>query len=178
MTQPYYPPVQNNQAANAAWSGTSGPFVLPNGEQAVTGPNGNCVVRGGRYHYRATKGRAWAARLIDAVLLVALTAGVIGASVSTLPATTSDDLKAALMVLPYPVFAILLGMLYGTMCSPGQAVCGVVSLRCRSGRRVGAWRGMWRYLAIAFFPVTLLAALDLPTTWEEDIRVYDRRPMA
>src|SRR5699024_5952415 len=64
--------------------------------------------------------------------------------------------------------------------SPGQALCGVVSLQTAHGRRVGFWRGMGRYLAIGFFPIALLLLvwifLDAPASDSAPIRVYRRTP--
>lgn len=64
--------------------------------------------------------------------------------------------------------------------SPGQALCGVVSLQIAHGRRVGFWRGMGRYPAIGFFPIALLLLLwttfDAPALDSVPIKVFRRIP--
>src|SRR5699024_709930 len=68
----------------------------------------------------------------------------------------SIDAAAGMALITYPLMVLIFGALYGCTVSPGQALCGVVSLQTAHGRRVGFWRGMGRYLAIGFFPIALL----------------------
>lgn len=81
-------------------------------------------------------------------------------------------------LIGYPLMALVFGALYGCTVSPGQALCGVVTLK-HSGRRVGFWRGTTRYLGVAFFPVTIILLIwtifDAPTLDLDPIDVYYRR---
>src|SRR5699024_11310209 len=54
----------------------------------------------------------------------------------------SIDAAAGMALITYPLMVLIFGALYGCTVSPGQALCGVVSLQTAHGRRVGFWRGM------------------------------------
>src|SRR5699024_12731352 len=49
----------------------------------------------------------------------------------------SIDAAARVALITYPLMVLLFGALYGCTVSPGQALCGVVSLQTAHGRRVG-----------------------------------------
>ncbi|MEY8570403.1 MULTISPECIES: RDD family protein [Brevibacterium] len=124
--------------------------------------------------------RRWWARILDAVFVLFFTGMFIGIAL-TLSAVNiiSVDDAAKVALISYPLMALVFGVLYGCTVSPGQALCGVVTLK-HSGRRVGFWRGMTRYVAVAFFPITILlligSLLDAPTIDLDPIDVYYRRP--
>lgn len=128
----------------------------------------------------APSARRWWPRILDAVFVLFFTGVTIGFAV-VLSAVNLISLDAAtgVSLASYPLMAIIFGILYGGTVSPGQALCGVVTLK-HSGRRVGAWRGMWSYLGVAFFPITILlliwTLLDAPTFDLDPIDVYYRRP--
>src|SRR5699024_2541300 len=94
----------------------------------------------------------------------------------------SIDAAAGMALITYPLMVLIFGALYGCTVSPGQALCGVVSLPTAHGRRVGFWLGLGRYLAIGFFPIALLLLvwvfLDAPAVVSAPIRVYRRTPQA
>lgn len=141
------------------------------------GPDGNGVWRAGRFFGRASGPRRWSGRILDALFAAILTAAALGI------ANAVDGDLALTGFVAYPASFLFLGALYGCTCSPGQAIAGVVSLRSSSGRRVGFWRGMLRYLFVGLLPISVImliwAALDgggsVPGG-EEAIRVYRRRP--
>lgn len=148
-------------------------------QERVSGKDGNGVHRGGVFLLRASAARRWWARIIDAAIVVALFGAVVAALlVSGETVQLSDSAAGLTMFAAYPVLLLVLGALYGCTCSPGQALTGVVSLRCHSGKRVGFWRGMFRYLGIGLLPITAVLALgsllDLPTFNDEEVRVYRR----
>lgn len=146
----------------------------------MSGKDGNGVQRGDVFVLRASAARRWWARVFDGMFIVAAAAVVFAvAAVLADTGRVSDDVMVAALVFGYPVLLLIFGALYGCSSSPGQALLGVVSLRCHSGRRVGFWRGMCRYVSVGFFPITALIAilsiLELPTSfYDEEIRVYRR----
>lgn len=128
----------------------------------------------------APSGRRWWARILDAVFVLFFTGMVIGIAVALTGVNIiSLDAATGAALASYPLMALVFGALYGCTVSPGQALCGVVTLK-HSGRRVGFWRGMTRYFAVAFFPITILLFIwtifDAPTMDLDPIDVYDRRP--
>ena len=154
------------------------PGVFPPGER-VSGKDGNGVYRGAVFLPRASAARRWWARIIDGTFVVVLAAGVAaGAVLAAAKGVADDPVMAATAFSVYPALLLVFGALYGCMRSPGQALTGVVSLRCDSGKRVGFWRGMFRYLGVGFLPVTavlaLMSFLDLPVFFDESVRVYRR----
>lgn len=123
--------------------------------------------------------RRWWARILDAVFVLFCTGMLIGIALALAAVniiSIDDATKVAL--ISYPLMALVFGVLYGCTVSPGQALCGVVTLK-HSGRRVGFWRGTTRYLAVAFFPVTVVLLIwtifDAPTLDLDPIDVYYRR---
>lgn len=102
----------------------------------------------------------------------------IALALTTVNIISIDD-AAKVALISYPLMALVFGALYGCTLSLGQVLCGVVTLK-HSGRRVGLWRGMTRYLAVAFFPITVVLLIwilfDAPTMDLDPIDVYYRRP--
>lgn len=137
-------------------------------------PGLGVVMRRGQPHPEATSERRWAARLIDAALIVGVTV-MCGA----LFVSASGDLGVGIVlaVPGYVATLVFFGVLYGCMASPGQALVGVVSLRAWTGRRVGAWRGAWRYLGVGLAPlwVVVLIADSWNAGYDEPVRVVFRR---
>ena len=124
--------------------------------------------------------RRWWARILDAVFVLFFTGLVIGIALAlTAVNIISIDDATKVALISYPLMALVFGALYGCTVSPGQALCGVVTLKY-SGRRVGFWRGMSRYVAVAFFPITIVLLIwtffDAPTMDLDPIDVYCRRP--
>ncbi|UVI35562.1 RDD family protein [Brevibacterium spongiae] len=122
--------------------------------------------------------RRWWARTLDAVFVLFFTGMLIGIALAlTAVNIISIDGATKVALISYPLMALIFGALYGCTVSPGQALCGVVTLK-HSGRRVGFWRGMSRYVAVAFFPITILLAIwtifDAPTMDLDPIDVYYR----
>ena len=131
----------------------------------------------------ASTSRRWWARILDAFFVLVFTGFIIGLAFALYGADAiSIDAAARVALITYPLMVLLFGALYGCTVSPGQALCGVVSLQTAHGRRVGFWRGMGRYLAIGFFPIALLLLvwifLDAPASDSAPIRVYRRTPQA
>ncbi|GAA1512864.1 RDD family protein [Brevibacterium permense] len=123
--------------------------------------------------------RRWWARILDAVFVLFCTGMLIGIALALAAANIiSIDDATKVAFIGYPLMALVFGALYGCTVSPGQALCGVVTLK-HSGRRVGFWRGTTRYLAVAFFPVTIILLIwtifDTPTLDLDPIDVYYRR---
>ncbi|MGM0697956.1 MAG: RDD family protein [Actinomycetota bacterium] len=123
--------------------------------------------------------RRWWARILDAVLVLFCTGTVVGVAIALAGIKViSLDAATGVALASYPLMALVFGALYGCTVSPGQALCGVVTLK-HSGRRVGFWRGTTRYLAIAFFPITVVLLIwtifDAPTLDLDPIDVYYRR---
>ncbi|SDS10636.1 RDD family protein [Brevibacterium siliguriense] len=124
--------------------------------------------------------RRWWARILDAVFVLLFSGLVIGIALAltTVNIISIDD-AAKVALISYPLMALVFGALYGCTLSLGQVLCGVVTLK-HSGRRVGLWRGMTRYLAVAFFPITVVLLIwilfDAPTMDLDPIDVYYRRP--
>ena len=103
--------------------------------------------------------RRWWARILDAVFVLFFTGLVIGIALAlTAVNIISIDDATKVALISYPLMALVFGALYGCTVSPGQALCGVVTLK-HSGRRVGFWRGMSRYVAVAFFPITIVVLI-------------------
>lgn len=124
--------------------------------------------------------RRWWARILDAVFVLFFTGVVIGIALAlTAVNIISIDNATKVALISYPLMALVFGAFYGCTFSPGQALCGVVTLK-HSGRRVGFWRGMTRYVAVAFFPITIVLSVwmffDAPTMDLDPIDVYYRRP--
>jgi threonine/homoserine/homoserine lactone efflux protein len=88
----------------------------------------------------------------------------------------SLDAATGACLISYPLIVLVFGALYGCTVSPGQALCGVVSLQVAHGRRVGFWRGMGRYLAVGFFPIAITVVIwaffDAPTIDSVPIKVF------
>lgn len=110
---------------------------------------------GGRYE-RASAPRRWFSRLIDAVIVVgvAVAAAVVGKNTGTSETATIAFFGA------YTCAALVLGVLYGLGYGIGQMAMGMKSRLARNGRRVGPFRGAWRYLLIAYFPVTIFVVVS------------------
>ena len=124
--------------------------------------------------------RRWWARILDAVFVIFLTGMLFGIVFALVGINIiSIDGATAIALISYPLIALFFGALYGCTVSPGQALCGVVTLK-HSGRRVGFWRGMTRYAAVAFFPITIVIVVwtffDAPTMDLDPIDVYLRTP--
>lgn len=120
--------------------------------------------------------------MLDAVFVLVLTGLIIGVGLALAGANLiSLDAATGAALFSYPLMTMVFGALYGCTVSPGQALCGVVSLKT-GGRRVGFWRGMGRYLAVAFFPVTIVGFiwtfLDAPSFELDPIEVFSRTPYA
>ena len=131
----------------------------------------------------ASTSRRWWARILDAVFILMFTGFIIAIAFALYGVDViSIDAAVGVALITYPLMVLLFGALYGCTVSPGQALCGVVSLQTAHGRRVGFWRGMGRYLAIGFFPIALLLLvwifLDAPASDSAPIRVYRRTPQA
>ncbi|WP_262775104.1 RDD family protein [Brevibacterium permense] len=127
----------------------------------------------------APSGRRWWARVIDAIFVLFCTGMLIGIALALTGINiVSLDAATGVALASYPLMALVFGALYGCTVSPGQVLCGVVTLK-HSGRRVGFWRGTTRYLAVAFFPITAVLLIwtffDAPTMDLDSIDVYDRR---
>ncbi|WP_434591660.1 RDD family protein [Brevibacterium sp. 1718] len=123
--------------------------------------------------------RRWWARVLDAIFVLFCTGTVVGVAIALAGIKIiSLDAATGVALASYPLMALVFGALYGCTVSPGQALCGVVTLK-HSGRRVGFWRGTTRYLAIAFFPITVVLLIwtifDAPTLDLDPIDVYYRR---
>ncbi|MCS4592977.1 RDD family protein [Brevibacterium sediminis] len=123
--------------------------------------------------------RRWWARVLDAIFVLFCTGTVVGVAIALAGIKViSLDAATGVALASYPLMALVFGALYGCTVSPGQALCGVVTLK-HSGRRVGFWRGTTRYLAIAFFPITVVLLIwtifDAPTLDLDPIDVYYRR---
>ena len=143
----------------------------------------NGTLRNGVLLQPASTSRRWWARILDAVFVLVFTGVVIGIALAlSAVGLISLDAATGVCLASYPLMALVFGALYGCTVSPGQALCGVVSLQADFGRRVGFWRGMGRYLAVAFFPITVLAVLwtflDAPTFDSVPIKVFRRTPQA
>lgn len=122
------------------------------------------------------------ARLVDALLVLVLTGGSLAALIQVNDrGLIGDAASAAAIVGAYALWLGLLGALYGRRLSPGQALLGVESLLETTLRRVGAWRGVGRYLTVGFFPLSViwlvLAWFETPAPSEHRarVRVYRRR---
>ena len=131
----------------------------------------------------ASTSRRWWARILDTVFILMFTGFIIAIAFALYGVDViSIDTAVGVALITYPLMVLLFGALYGCTVSPGQALCGVVSLQTAHGRRVGFWRGMGRYLAIGFFPIALLLLvwvfLDAPAVDSAPIRVYRRTPQA
>lgn len=116
--------------------------------------------------------RRWWARIIDA-LLVVITVVVVAVA-------TPDALREQaplLLFVSYPVAVMVFGGLYGGGIGIGQLITRVKSRRTYGGGVPGVWRGMCRYLGIAFLPLVVWAALDgnFPSAWDDHIIVTRRR---
>lgn len=127
----------------------------------------------------APSGRRWWARILDAIFVLFCTGTVVGVAIALAGINIiSLDAATGAALASYPLMALVFGALYGCTVSPGQALCGVVSLK-HSGRRVGFWRGMWSYLGVAFFPITIVLLIwtffDAPTFDLDPVDVYYRR---
>ncbi|TNM55886.1 RDD family protein [Brevibacterium sediminis] len=123
--------------------------------------------------------RRWWARVLDAIFVLFCTGTVVGVAIALAGIKIiSLDAATGVALISYPLMALVFGALYGCTVSPGQALCGVVTLK-HSGRRVGFWRGTTRYLAVAFFPITVVLLIwtifDAPTFDLDPIDVYYRR---
>lgn len=123
--------------------------------------------------------RRWWARILDAVFVLVSTGLIIGIALALFAAgMISIDVATGVSLITYPLMVLVFGALYGCTFSPGQALCGVVSRQADSGRRVGFWRGMGRYLGVGFFPLALLLLLwnffDAPTFDSVPIKVFRR----
>lgn len=123
--------------------------------------------------------RRWWARILDAVFVLFCTGTVVGVAIALAGINIiSLDAATGAALASYPLMALVFGALYGCTVSPGQALCGVVTLK-HSGRRVGFWRGMVHYVAVAFFPITIVLLIwtffDAPTMDLDPIDVYYRR---
>ncbi|WP_209323935.1 RDD family protein [Brevibacterium renqingii] len=145
----------------------------------MSSPTG--TLRNGMLLPPASTSRRWWARILDAVFVVTFTGFLIGFAFALYGVNViSIDAATGVALISYPLLVLLFGALYGCTVSPGQALCGVVSLQTAHGRRVGFWRGMGRYLAIGFFPIALLLLvwvfLDAPAIDSAPIRVYRRSP--
>ncbi|MEU3271193.1 RDD family protein [Saccharomonospora sp. NPDC006951] len=145
----------------------------------IAGPDGNGVRRGEVFLLRASAARRWWARIFDGVFVAVPAAAIIfTALVLGDRGQLSDSAGTILLFATYPAVLMIFGALYGCTCSPGQAMMGVVSLRSSSGSRVGFWRGMFRYLGVGLFPVTvvllIMSILDMPVPYDEPVRVYRR----
>src|SRR5699024_4801384 len=127
----------------------------------------------------ASTSRRWWARILDAFFVLVFTGFIIGLAFALYGADAiSIDAAARVALITYPLMVLLFGALYGCTVSPGQALCGVVSLQTAHGRRVGFWRGMGRDLAIGFFPIALLLlvwiCLDAPASVSAPMRACRR----
>ncbi len=112
-----------------------------------------------RLWHPAPAARRWWGRILDALFVLVVT-GVAGAVGGALRGARSmgDGALVAVPASGYFAAVLCLGALYGCGASPGQALAGTITLR-PSGRSVGFWRGIGRYLAIGFLPLTIIAVL-------------------
>ncbi|NHU84184.1 RDD family protein [Kocuria sp. JC486] len=118
------------------------------------------VTRNGRPYPVASDNRAWGARIVDGGLVVLLTAtGFTLAAVLVSSGGLDSDLGLMIGLGVYPLVLVFLGVLYGCRCSPGQLLFDVVSLRAWTGRRVGVWRGAWRYLGVGLAPLWVVVGI-------------------
>lgn len=122
--------------------------------------------------------RRWA-RILDALFVFVATGLMIGMALALSAANViSLDAATGACLISYPLMVLVFGALYGCTVSPGQALCGVVSLQVDHGRRVGFWRGMGRYLAVGFFPIAITVVIwsffDAPTIDSVPIKVFRR----
>ncbi|ASR35777.1 hypothetical protein BAY61_13055 [Prauserella marina] len=171
MPNPHGPAAPEPQAHPGSWAAAP--------PQRIVGPDGNGVRRSEVFLFRAPAARRWWARIFDGLFVAVLAAILIGtAAVLDDKGHLSTNAGIIVFLGAYPAMLLLFGALYGCTRSPGQAMMGVVSLRSSSGRRVGFWRGMFRYLGVGFFPVTfvllIVAILDMPVPYDEPVRVYRR----
>lgn len=134
----------------------------------------------GNPHPQASSRRRWIAAMIDAVLVIMGTVAWVLVSGQVMPHGSASVVLAA---LGYPTVLVIAGVLYGLKASPGQLICGVVSLRAWTGRPVGAWRGAWRYIGVGLAPLWILVYLGValssgakPTFgYQEPVAVVHRR---
>lgn len=140
------------------------------------------VVRNGQVHDVASRHRAWAARATDAILTAAVTLIWVGLIPMGVHSTGGAVLLAA---AGYGAVLVIFGIMYGWMVSPGQVLWSVVSLRIWTGRRVGAWRGAWRFIGVGVCPLWLVLYLWVALTgggsgadfgYSEPVEVVERRP--
>lgn len=135
--------------------------------------------RNGVLVQQASPTRRWGARILDALFVLVSTGLIIGIALALSAANViSLDAATGACLISYPLVVLFFGALYGCTVSPGQALCGVVSLQVDHGRRVGFWRGMGRYLAVGFFPiastVVIWSFFDAPTIDSVPIKVFRR----
>ncbi|MDO5617595.1 hypothetical protein [Kocuria sp.] len=143
-------------------------------------PGLGVVVRHGKPLPQASAHRCWAARLIDAALITVATCVCMTGGAAIAPSAAAT---AVVAVLSYPAALLFFGVLYGLTVSPGQLLTGVISLRAWTGRRVGAWRGAWRYLGVGLAPFWAIFAVWSALTsgnfmdvgYAEPVRVVYRR---
>lgn len=128
----------------------------------------------------APSGYRWAARLIDGGLVAICTMAWMAVG---LISVDDPGVVIVLTVLGYLASLVFFGVLYGCMASPGQAMAGVVSLRAWTGRRVGVWRGAWRYIGAGLLPLWVILFLvdafsnggAADVGYSEPVRVVFRR---
>ena len=139
-------------------------------------PKPSVIVHKNRQYALASPARRWWARIIDTtiVLVVTILVAMLGYIGEPLP---SDAMGTALVagLMGYVIATVVLGLLYGWGAGLGQMMTGVKSRRTSDGRRVGGFRGMMRYLAIAFLPSTIYLALDAPALWIDNVVVFRRK---
>lgn len=143
-------------------------------------PGLGVVFRHGNPHPQASSWRRWTAATIDAALVIVGTVVWVLVCEQIMPRGQASMVVA---VLGYPTMLVIAGVLYGLRASPGQLICAVVSLRVWTGRRVGAWRGAWRYIGVGLAPLWILVYLGAALTnganptfgYQEPVAVVHRR---
>ena len=105
-------------------------------------------------YIEAATGRRLGAIGVDTVIVVAIAITALG----SLQFLDDTVLLLAWVAVVLATVAVL-GGFSGLGCSPGQFVAGVETRRRDTGRRIGWWRGMWRYLYYPFLVFVVLASV-------------------
>ncbi|MEH1015704.1 RDD family protein [Micromonospora sp. CPCC 206060] len=108
-------------------------------------------------------------RTLDA-LVVMVVAGVLMGAVNaanqdlalgrlSMAMFSSTGVYAAVMAAIWFVVVFAYGMVWGSVGSLGDAVCGMRSVRISNGKRSGAWLGGWRAFCWSFAPLYLVLSV-------------------
>src|SRR5699024_5888610 len=78
----------------------------------------------------ASTSRRWWARILDTVFILMFTGFIIAIAFALYGVDViSIDAAVGVALITYPLMVLLFGALYGCTVSPGQALCGVMSLQ-------------------------------------------------